>query len=337
MLVIDGAQGEGGGQIVRSALALSLCYQQPVTINHIRSKRRQQGLGWQHLAALTAAAKIGNAIVTGATRGSRTLTFTPRGIHSGEFHFDIGTAGSTILVLQTILPALLQAEGPSSVTLTGGTHNPLAPSFDYLNRVFLPILARMGAEIDANLIQPGFAPRGEGQLQVLIHPVKHLLPLHIDNRGKILELSATTWLAGLPLHIAERELGTLQKLLDIPQQALTIEPLSSAYGPGNVVFVEIRSEALTELFCAYGAKHLRAETLAQRLAREVKEYIRAGVPVGQHLADQLLLPMALAGAGSFVSQPLSSHSLTNMAVISQFTGSKFQVETRSDKQCAVSL
>lgn len=337
MLIIDGSYGEGGGQIVRSALALSLCYNMSVKIINIRAKRRKPGLSWQLLAAVKASAKVGDTAVKGAHHGSQDLIFTPKNLHGVELHLDIGTAGSTILVLQTILPALLLADEPSTVTLTGGTHVPLAPSFDYLQRVFLPILSRMGAQVNAELIQPGFISKVEGQMRVKVNPVKKLKPLHIDRRGEIQNISATARVAGLPLHIAERELETIKKSLRVSEDALTIESLSSAYGPGNVVFVEIVSDEITELFTGYGEKHLRAEKVAQRIATEVKDYINADVPLGRHLADQLLIPFTLAGGGSFVTQQLSSHTLTNMEVIRQFTGVEFKVEQLSDRKFRVSI
>lgn len=337
MLIIDGAYGEGGGQIVRSTLALSLCYNRPVKIINIRMKRRKPGLGWQHLSAVKASAKVGEADIEGASHGSQTLIFSPKGIHGGKFHFDIGTAGSTVLVLQTILPALLRADEPSTITLSGGTHNPLAPSFDYLQNVFLPIMTTMGAEIEAKLNQPGFFPKGEGQITVRINPVPQLKPLHIDSRGEIKNISATARIAGLPLQIAERELQTISKHLGIQHSALTIAPLSSAYGPGNVVFIEIESDAITEMFTGYGEKHLRAEKVALRVIKESTEYINANVPVGKHLADQLLLPFTLVGGGSFVTQAPSNHSMTNMAVIKQFAQVDFKVEPLADRQYRITV
>lgn len=172
MLNIDGAMGEGGGQILRSALALSLCLEQAFRMVNIRAARKRPGLMPQHLVAVKAAATIGDAEVDGATLGSQTLQFVPRGVKAGEYRFDIGTAGSTTLVLQTILPALLTAAGPSRLFLLGGTHNPLAPPFDFLAHAFVPLINRMGPRLRVQLERPGFYPVGGGSF-VTLHPSRH--------------------------------------------------------------------------------------------------------------------------------------------------------------------
>lgn len=323
MLTIDGAIGEGGGQILRTSLALSLCLNKPFRINNIRIKRRKPGLAWQHLAAVNAAQQVGLAEVEGAEHGSTALAFSPQGIKHGNFLFDIGTAGSTSLVLQTVLPALLLAKQPSTLKIIGGTHNPLSPSYDFLEKVFFPILNRMGAKIDATLIRPGFYPHGGGHVNVLVQPSGHLKPIELKNRGNIVQERATIRIAGLPRHIAEREKNIIQQELQLPSNQIYIEELLSEFGPGNIVMAEVRCEHITELFMTYGQKHVPAETVASTLVSEVKDYINAGAPVGKHLADQLLLLLALAGKGSIVTQPLSSHSLTNIEVIKQFIPIQF--------------
>ena len=189
MLVIDGAMGEGGGQILRSALALSLCLNKPFRITNIRANRDKPGLRPQHLVAVQAAAKIADAKVDGATKSSQLLEFIPGSIKPGEYSFDIGTAGSTTLVLQTILPALLTAAQPSTIQLHGGTHNPLAPPFDFFQQAFVPLLNRMGPRIKTHLQRPGFYPVGGGIVAVTIEPVAKLQPLKIVERGALLTLA----------------------------------------------------------------------------------------------------------------------------------------------------
>ncbi len=205
MIALDGSVGEGGGQVVRTALTLSLVTGQPLVLHRIRAGRKKPGLQRQHLTAVRAAAKISSAELEGDSLGSSRLTFRPRRIRAGEFTFRIGTAGSTTLVLQTILPALCLADGPSHVTLEGGTHNPLAPTFEFVDRVYLPMLARMGPRFECQLTAHGFFPAGGGQCSISIYPTTHFGKLQLLDRGALLNLHARVLLARLPYHIAERE------------------------------------------------------------------------------------------------------------------------------------
>ena len=326
MISIDGSIGEGGGQIIRTALALSLCLGKPFHIKNIRVKRKKPGLAWQHLAAVHAAQAIGNAKVEGAEHKSTELNFYPQGIHGGQFHFDIGTAGSTSLVIQTILPALLMADYESEILLTGGTHNPMAPSFDFLDKCFFNVLRNAGANINAQLLKPGFFPKGGGQVKLNIQPNKTLDEINITERGEVLRAKATASVAGLPLHIAERELNTIQQHLTINPLELYTQELSPQFGPGNVLILEIQSEHITEVFTAYGQKHKPAEKVAKQLVSEAQAYLDSKVAVGLHLADQLLIPMALQGKGQFITHGISSHTQTNIEVIKQFTSVEFVIE-----------
>ena len=318
MLTIDGATGEGGGQILRSSLSLSLCLGRPFRITNIRAARSKPGLRPQHLASVNAAAKVANAEVTGAEQGSQELLFIPGKISPGDYHFDIGTAGSTTLVFQTVLPALLIADGPSHLKLEGGTHNPNAPSYDFLAKSFIPLINRMGATVTAQLDRAGFYPRGGGVLEIDIEPARQLQPLELLDRDEILTKSVVAMLAHLPQHIALRELKVVQNSLGIDPDHLEIRYLSSAYGQGNAVCVYIESQNITEVFTAFGERGVRAEQVAEKVVRQARRYLAAVVPVGEQLADQLLLPMALAGGGSFVTLTPSLHTKTNAAVIEQF-------------------
>ena len=185
MIIIDGSQGEGGGQIVRSSLALSLVTGKPVTIDRIRARRSRPGLMRQHLTAFQAAAQIGNADVEGDSIGSSKVTFQPHDLLPGDYSFNIGTAGSTMLVLQTVLPALMVADGPSTIVLEGGTHNPLAPPFDFLARAYAPLVERLGPRIRMRLERPGFYPAGGGRAVVTIEPARQLVPLNLMERGDL--------------------------------------------------------------------------------------------------------------------------------------------------------
>jgi RNA 3'-terminal phosphate cyclase (ATP) len=265
------------------------------------------------------------------------LRFDPGPVVPGDYHFDIGTAGSTTLVLQTLLPALLRAARPSRLVLEGGTHNPLAPSFDFLDRVFLPLLRRMGARVQARLQRLGFYPAGGGRIEVEVTPVAALHPVVLLERGRLRRCDAYAVVSRLPGEIAERELRVLASGLDLPADALHLRHDHSARGPGNAVTVVVESEHLTEAFTAYGQKGIPAEQVAAGLLAELRRYLAAGVPVGEHLADQLLLPLALAGGGAFRTLHLSTHASTNMAVIRAFVPVAFDVECLAADDCRVEL
>jgi RNA 3'-terminal phosphate cyclase (ATP) len=326
MLTIDGSTGEGGGQILRSSLALSLCLGQPFRIVNIRSRRRNPGLGRQHLVAVQAAAEVGRAEVTGAGPGSGEITFAPRGVWPGDYRFSIGSAGSTGLVLQTVLPALLTAKGPTRLVLEGGTHNPHAPPFEALGRAFLPLIGRMGASVSVTLARYGFYPAGGGRIEVRIDPVECLRPVELDERGRVLAVRGSAAVADLPAHIAEREARVLAAELGLDPAAVQARRIAPAVGPGNVVTVVVESEHVTEVFTGFGRRGVPAERVASDVAGSVKGYLDAGVPVGEHLADQLLLPIALTGGGSFVTQRPTLHATTNALVIERFTGARIRFD-----------
>lgn len=340
MLTIDGSQGEGGGQIVRSSVALSLVTGQPLTLNKIRAGRPKPGLMRQHLTAVNAARKISGADVRGADSGSSRLVFSPGPVQAGEYAFDIGSAGSTTLVLQTILPALMLAAGPSTVTLEGGTHNPLAPPFDFLARSYLPLLARMGPQVQAELVRPGFFPAGGGKLVVTIQPAQQLSPLTLLERGPIARRRVRALVANLPRHIAERECRTIAEQAGWEEAVFEAEEVQESRGPGNAVLLELQAEHVTEVFAGFGERGVRAEQVARRVWQEACRYLQTEVPVGEHLADQLLLPLGIgayqgSGGGEFRTLALSGHSTTHSEILQQFLGVKVSVEQRGADDCTV--
>ena len=316
-VVIDGAQGEGGGQILRSALALSLVTGRPFRMQRIRAGRRKPGLLRQHLTAVQAAVAVGGGRATGDELGSGDLRFEPKAIRGGEYRFLIGTAGSTTLVLQAILPALLAAREPSQVTLEGGTHNPFAPPFEFLAGTLLPVLRRMGAVVEARLDAPGFYPAGGGRMTVTIEPGS-LAPIELLERPVPPRVHARVLLLQLARNIAIRERGVICERLGIDRACCQIEQVRSAQGPGNAVQIVIEGEPVTEIVTAFGDKGVSAETVAATACDEAASLLAAGVPVGGHLADQLLLPMALAGGGVFRTVTPTAHAITNADVIRQF-------------------
>jgi RNA 3'-terminal phosphate cyclase (ATP) len=330
--MIDGSRGEGGGQILRTSLALSCVTGRSVRIVNIRARRRRPGLRRQHRTALEAAAEISGADFTGGAVGGSTLEFRPGEVRPGEYHFDVGTAGSATLVFQTILPALATAAGESRVVVEGGTHNPWSPPFDFLQRTYLPLLNRMGPEVEVSLERPGFYPAGGGRFSAVIRPAP-LAPLRIEERGEVLRCEARATVAGLPRRIAERELKVVRSELGWTETRI----LEEAGGPGNVLVLEVESEALCEVFTGFGRKGVPAREVAASAVEEVRAYLSADVPVGHRLADQLMLPLALAGEGSYVSQPLSSHARTNLDVIGEFTGRSIGAEPLGGERTRVFL
>jgi RNA 3'-terminal phosphate cyclase (ATP) len=325
MITIDGSFGEGGGQILRSALALSMVTGTPFRIENIRANRDNPGLARQHLTAVQSAAALCGATVEGAELRSTALTFEPGPVKPGDYTFSVGSAGSTTLVLQTVLPALLVGAEPSTLTLEGGTHNPFAPPLDFLQSAFLPVINRMGPRVEVALERPGFAPAGGGRAIVTVEPAERLSRIDLPARGSIIRRHARAVVAGLPRAIAERELATVAQILNWSPDELEVAELPEAYGPGNIVTLEVGSEHITEVFSGVGRRGVRAEAVASDAAHAARRYLAApDVPVGDCLADQLLLPMALVRGGSYKTLALTRHAATNIEVIRMFLDVKVE-------------
>jgi RNA 3'-terminal phosphate cyclase (ATP) len=318
MLTIDGAYGEGGGQIIRTALSLSLVTGKPFRAEHVRANRNKPGLRQQHLTAVKSAAEISQAKVEGAAVGSTEFTFIPGAVKPGDYIFDIGTAGSATLVLQTLLPPLMIASGPSMLRLHGGTHNVHAPPYDFLERIFLPLVSRTGPQILIELGRYGFYPPGGGRFDVFIEPAVKPQRLDLLKRGRILAQRARALVVNLPASMAERELAVIKAKMGLLDEQLHAEISDNAISRGTAVMIEIESEHVTEVFSRIGERGVRAEIIAEKAADEALDYLRTEAPVGEHLADQLLIPLALAGGGSFATDSLSLHTITNIAVIKKF-------------------
>jgi RNA 3'-terminal phosphate cyclase (ATP) len=323
-VVIDGASGEGGGQILRTSLALAMLTGRPLEMSRIRAGRARPGLRRQHLACVEAAARLCHAEVRGAVVGSQQLAFRPGVITGGVLDIDIGSAGSTTLVVQTILVPAIAAGVALRAVIRGGTHNPLAPPFEFLSRVWLPHLRAMGARVELALDRHGFAPGGEprgrdghGQITVTVEPGGALRPIEIVDAGPITSRRATAILSRLPTHVAEREHAVVQGRLGLAAAECEIRDVRGP-GPANVLLVEIERAAGRELVSAFGEKGLRAERVAEQACDELAAFLAAEVPVGVHLADQLLLPLAVAGGGRFRTLPPSLHAVTNIATIQAF-------------------
>lgn len=345
MIELNGSLGEGGGQILRTALALSLITGQAFRIDNIRAKRPKPGLMRQHLACVQAAVAVGggaektlalNKAGEAVQIGETSLTFTPGAICAGDYEFAIGSAGSCMLVLQTVLWPLVMAKGAKSASnliLRGGTHNPMAPSLSFLEQL-APYFSGSGAPVfEVNLRRHGFYPAGGGEVLVKITPPgQGVAAINLMQRGALLETYAECLHAGLPRGVAERELAVLQKALNFSDEQLRNRALRTNEGPGNALLVVLRYEHITELFASYGNKGVSAEQVATSLLREVKAYQAHSAPVGPHLADQLMIPMALAALRGEKSQyfatELTEHTRTNAQVIEKFLPIEFVMQER---------
>lgn len=324
MLVIDGSRGEGGGQILRTALALAMVTGTTLQIERIRARRAKPGLMPQHLVCVRAAQAVCGAEVAGVELGSSWLRFRPGPIRAGHYHFAIGTAGSTTLVFQTLLPALLLADVPSTVELEGGTHNAMAPSVDFIRLAFLPALRRMGIEVEMTLLRHGFYPVGGGLWRASVQPWRDKRPLCLLEPGDCLRREAVAISARLPEHVAQRELAQVRALLGWSEQESHSQAVSSP-GPGNVLSLRLYCREQILVSECVGHKGLPAEEVARRAVAELRRLHAAGVPVDAHLADQLLVFLALGAGGEFRTLAPTRHTLTNLDVIRGLSGATFNL------------
>lgn len=325
MIIIDGSEGEGGGQVLRYACALSLLTGEPFTIENIRGRREKPGLMRQHVTAIEAACVIGGAECSGLAVGSNSISFRPGRVAPGDYHFAVGTAGSTGLVLQTILVPLMTAGAPSHIVIEGGTHAIAAPPFDFIERTLLPVINRMGPTITARLARHGFFPRGGGRIEIEIAPAP-LRVIECLDRGLARSVQATAIVAGIPFDIADRELRAAQRTLaDWPADAFATRQLPADQGPGNALILEASFENVSEIMSGFGKLGVPAERLATTAARRMAGYLASNAFAGPYLQDQLLLPMAIARGGAFTTVKLSEHSNTAAALIERFTGSRFRM------------
>lgn len=320
MVMIDGSEGEGGGQVLRYACALSLLTGEPFTIEKIRASRDQPGLMRQHMTAIEAACTVGGAECEGLELGSNRITFCPGSVQPGEYRFAVGTAGSTALVLQTLLVPLALANAPSRLVIEGGTHASMAPPFEFMARCFLPVFERMGPRVSATIKRHGFFPRGGGRIEIEIEPA----PLHrieCHERGQPLAQSGTVLFASLDEEIAKRIRKAAMKVLPVwGPDSITLRELPADQGPGIAMLLEAPFENVTEVVSGVGKLGLSAEKIGATAGKRMAGYEASGAFAGPYLQDQLLLPMAIAGGGSFTSVKISEHTRTAAALIERFTG-----------------
>lgn len=337
MIEIDGSYGEGGGQILRSSLSLAALTGKSVRFSKIRAKRRKPGLMRQHLTCAKAVSEITKGILESAELNSQELIFTPGKITGGDYHFTVGSAGSTLLVAQTILPILLHAEQSSHVVIDGGTHAAGAPVFEYFKQVFLKNLAEMGANIEATIERVGFYPAGGGRIVLDITPIKEWKHLEIMEKGSFKKGRIVAASHGISSKIRDDELLICRNKLAgsdmFDYQSLEFD----SPGSGNVMFAEVEYENMRELFSACGSFDVSRKNVAERVAKMVNDYQSSDVPVWRFLADQLLLPMAIGNGGRFLTVAPSEHTLTNIEVIRKFMTLEIKLENKRENQYIIEV
>ncbi len=327
MLTIDGSYGEGGGQILRTALALSAVLERPVLIEKIRARRRNPGLQAQHLAGARALAEIAAAEVEGVAVGSVSLRFAPARIAAGEYRWDVGTAGAVSLVLQTILIPLALAPAASRISITGGTHVPWSPPFPYIEQVLLPVLEGMGLRASLTLKRWGFYPKGGGLVEGRVQP-SSLHPLILSRRGRPVEIVGLSAVAGVPMSVAERQRDRALSRLRPLETPCRIEICQvEARNPGTILFLLVQCEGVRAGFSSLGERGKPAERVADEACDRVIAYLEGVGVADPYLADQLLLPMAIAsGSSSLATTKVTEHLLTNCWVIEQFLPGRVRID-----------
>lgn len=332
MRTIDGSYGEGGGQILRTGLALSLILGTPLTITRIRAGRKKPGLRPQHLACVRAAAVLSRADVEGAEIGSETVSIEPGPPRAGSYAFDVaeeqGSAGSVALVLQTVLPVLVLADGPSELVLRGGTHVPMSPPVHYVRSVLCPVLGRLGPAVEIELQNCGYYPRGGGEIVVRVTPCGGLAPLELSERGTVERITGLSGVTRLPQSIAERQRTRARERLQRWGIPLEIDAEKLA-GPWPGTFLHIVAECGEGLAGAnaLGRPGKRAEEVADEASDSLEEFMSSGGAVDPHLADQLIVFLSLAKGRSTVrTSRITRHLLTNLWICRQLLGVEYDVQ-----------
>jgi RNA 3'-terminal phosphate cyclase (ATP) len=340
MIEIDGVKGEGGGQILRSALTLSLMTNRHFQILNIRARRSKPGLRPQHLTSVNAAASVGQAHVEGACLGSREIEFRPSSIHPGSYRFEIPTAGSTSLVLQTVFLPLSSAESTSEIEIIGGTHVPWSPCFHYLETNWLPAMRLQGFRADLALEIAGFYPQGGGRIRALIQPLKkRIAPLRRLQRGDLQRIRGLSMVSNLQESIAQRQQNrAVKRLADLgcPVE-VEVQTLPSP-GKGTLLLLHAEFEAGQACYFGLGARGKPAERVADEAVDALHTFLRGSGVVDEYLADQLLLPLAFAdGDSEFRISKITQHLLTNAEVILAFGAAEIDVKGELDQPGVVEI
>lgn len=334
MIIVDGSFGEGGGQILRTTLALSSLLLKPVKIINIRAKRSNPGLQMQHITAVKVLATLTNASVKGLYKGSTVLEFTPKERKSGSFEFNIGTAGSISLVLQASLPVMLLAPGTVKLRIRGGTDVSWSPPIDYIRNVLIPVLEKMGAKVTVNVIRRGHYPKGGGIVEVYTRPIKKLKPISCVYRGRIIEIKGISHAVKLPEHVARRQASTAKKVLGehgfrkISIDLEWYEPKKDPHlGPGSGIVLWAITEHSIIGADALGAPRKPAEIVGKEAAEKLIKALNTGACYDKHLGDMIVPFLAMAnGVSTVTASELTMHALTNIEVVKKLAGVSIEVE-----------
>lgn len=338
-VIIDGSFGEGGGQILRTALCLSIMTGKPLEIFNIRASRSKPGLAHQHLSCIKLCEQISNATIDGARLRSQKLNFQPEKTQSGSYSLGVGTAGSVSLVLHSIFLPLSFAETESTVTIEGGTHVPWSPSFNYLADQWLRYMRKIGLRIDLTLKKAGYFPRGGGIITAKIQPIKEIEPLNLIDRGELKKIKVTVYISNLDRQIAEREMNTARKLLKSEGYSIDGEIVEyNSIGQGTGTHIHIKFGNGSASFTSLGQIGIRAEAVAKDCVQEAIDFINSEAAIDRYLADQLILPLYFAHqSSSFTTNFISEHLLTNAAIVKKFLPIDIRIEGEKNKPGKISI
>ena len=346
LIEIDGSYGEGGGQILRTAIALSAVTGKPVKVYNIRAKRPKPGLQAQHLTGVKAVAMITKADVKGLQIGSMEVVFHPKVIQPGKYTFDVGTAGSISLVLQSLLPALAFAPAPVELEITGGTDVSWSPPIDYMRNVFIPMVGKMGYRIDMKTLRRGHYPKGGGKVVVRAEPVERLKPVELIEQGSVIKISGISHCVRLPKHVASRQAMAAKQVLQA-KGFKDVELLEEYYppekdphlGPGSGIVLWAHTSANTIIGAdALGSPGKPAEKVGEEAATKLIEEISSGAAVDSHMGDMLIPYIALASGFSKIKvSKLTLHAQTAIAVVEKFLDVSFKVDGELEKTSTISV
>ena len=330
MISIDGSYGEGGGQILRTAVALSALKKEPIKITNIRASRPDPGIKAQHYIAIKSVKELFSAETTGLDVGSSTLTFTPGEVKGGKYKFDIGTAGSVILVFQTCILASLNSKEAITIKLTGGTDVKWAPTWDYFQYIFIPFLKKIGITIDTQLIKRGYYPRGGGEAEITIYPNTDFKQLKLDEDQTFSDVEGIIYISNLPEHISTRiKHAAINELLKSNLKANIKIEQTTSFSPGTGITLWVKSKDSIIGTTLIGEKRLSSEEVGQKAVRNLKNEIYSGANLDVHAFDQLLPYLVISNkneSSSFIIKELSSHASTSMWVLKQFFDVDFEIK-----------